>query len=228
MNQTTYVINLAHRADRRDAMQRELGRVGWTAEFFPAISPTDSDGFPSVGARGCFLSHLGVLKEAAKSGARRLVVLEDDLNFVSDFSHLWAALLKELEGRDWAFLYPGHILDDLPNGLSRLSPSMGVMCSHFIMINGRALPTLIEGLEAILSRPPGHPMGGPMHVDGAYSTIRAQHPELVTYACSPVLGYQRSSRSDIASAHWYDRAPGLSSAASYARRVKSNLIRIWN
>jgi hypothetical protein len=89
-------------------------------------------------------------------------------------------------------------------------------------------PTLIEGLETILARPQGHPLGGPMHVDGAYSTIRSQHPELATYAYAPVLGYQRSSRSDIARNHWWDRTPVVSTAANYARRLKSSLKQTWS
>ena len=36
-----------------------------------------------------------------------------------------------------------------------------------------------------------------MHVDGAYSTIRSQNPQLKTYAIAPVLGHQRPSRTDI-------------------------------
>jgi glycosyl transferase, family 25 len=44
-----------------------------------------------------------------------------------------------------------------------------------------------------------------MHVDGAYSTIRQQNPNLNTYIFSPSLGRQRPSRSDIADLKLYDR-----------------------
>ena len=59
------------------------------------------------------------------------------------------------------------------HGSSRPKP---VQCAHFLLINAAALTTVIKGLETILSRPAGHPLGGPMHVDGAYTTIRAQNP----------------------------------------------------
>lgn len=228
MAQVTFVINLEHRTDRRAAMMRELARVGWQPEFFPAVRPDEPAGFPSVGARGCFLSHLAVLKEAQRTGMQRLIILEDDVNFVGNFSVRWDAALAALERCEWSICYPAHVLDTLPDGLSRLSPATGVRCTHFMLLNGKAIGTLVEGLEAILSRPPGHKLGGPMHVDGAYSTIRSQHPELVTYACAPVLGYQRSSRSDIANVSWYDRAPIIATATGYARRVKSGLSQIWN
>jgi len=45
-------------------MQKELSRIGWRAEFFPAVRPETAQGFPWIGARGCFLSHLAVLKSA--------------------------------------------------------------------------------------------------------------------------------------------------------------------
>ena len=59
-----YVINLEDRTDRRAEMEQQLRRVGWQAAFVAAIRPVDAGDFPSVGARGCFLSHLATLKQA--------------------------------------------------------------------------------------------------------------------------------------------------------------------
>ncbi|MEX1060616.1 MAG: glycosyltransferase family 25 protein, partial [Methyloceanibacter sp.] len=67
------IINLEHRTDRRIAMQKQLSRIGWQAEFFAAIRPDIAADFPSIGARGCFLSHLAVLKNARDAGAKQLV-----------------------------------------------------------------------------------------------------------------------------------------------------------
>lgn len=64
-----YVINLERRTDRRREILAELDQIGWNEAldrfaFFPAISPDNPGPFPNVGVRGCFLSHLGVLKRA--------------------------------------------------------------------------------------------------------------------------------------------------------------------
>jgi hypothetical protein len=59
-----------------------------------------------------------------------------------------------------------------------------------------------------------------MHVDGAYSTIRAQQHDLETYAYCPSLGYQRSSLSDIAPAQVYDRVTILKPAVNLVRKAK--------
>jgi hypothetical protein len=215
-----YVISLPHRADRQKAMRRELSRIGWEAEFFPAVRPDHAAGFPSIGARGCFLSHLAVLKQAMQDGADRLIILEDDLSFVRDFSTRWPTVLAKLEAKIWDVFYPGHVIEKLPEGLVRLDSSTAVRCTHFMMISGRVLPSLVAGLETILSRPAGDPLGGPMHVDGAYSTIRAQCPELVTYAFGPSLGFQRPSRTDVGALKWFDRVEAMRFAVNLGRTLK--------
>jgi glycosyl transferase family 25 len=215
----TVVINLEHRSDRRAEMQKQLSRICWSADFFAAIQPTDAAEFPSIGARGCFLSHLGVLRKAREAGVRRIIILEDDVSFVPNFASQWQSAIGALERLEWSIFYPGHTLDGLPSGLSVLTPATGVLCSHFMVINGKAIAQLVEGLETILSRPTGHPLGSPMHVDGAYSTIRMQNHSLTTYAYSPVLGYQRPSRTDVGDLKWFDRVAALEPFVHFARRI---------
>src|SRR6516164_1613527 len=95
-----FVINLEHRTDRRAEMQKQLSVIGWDAEFFPAIRPESAANFISIGARGCFLSHLAVLKRARNADANRLIILEDDVNFTRDFEKHWAFAISELEKRE--------------------------------------------------------------------------------------------------------------------------------
>jgi hypothetical protein len=217
------VINLESRADRRAEMRNELSRVNWQAEFFSAIRPSDVGNFPSLGARGCFLSHLAVLRQAENAGVEQLVILEDDVNFANGFAKYWQSATDSIEAFEWSIFYPGHFIEGLPNGLSLVPPSTKVRCTHFMVIHRTALRPIIDGLETILSRPPGHPLGGPMHVDGAYSTIRMQNPSLKTYAFSPALGYQRPSRTDISSIKWFDRVSALRPLVTLARRVRAGL-----
>lgn len=202
-------------------MQRQLSKVGWRAEFFRAIRPAAPAGFPTIGARGCFLSHLSVLKNAHKTEASFIVILEDDLNFGRAFAKQWDSAMSALAAQDWSIFYAGHALEHPPVGVSRIAPETGVQCTHFMAINRPALTTLINGLEMILSRPSGHPLGGPMHLDGAYSTLRAQNQGLTTYAHFPALGYQRSSRTDVGTQRWFDRVAILSPIVDLARKLKA-------
>jgi glycosyl transferase family 25 len=219
--QDVFVINLELRTDRRAAMRKQLSQIGWRATFFPAIRPDNAAGFPSVGARGCFLSHLAVLKNALQAGLPQLVILEDDLNFADDFAARWGTAIAPLETEPWSIFYPAHAFAELPAGLSRIAPQRGVEATHFMVINGPAIASIVAGLETILSRPPGHPLGGPMHVDGAYSTLRHQDPALVTYVHSPPFGYQRASRTDVGDLKWFDRVGMLAPLVGVARKLRA-------
>jgi glycosyl transferase family 25 len=216
------VINLKSRQDRRVEMEAQLSRVGWHAEFFSAIRPQDAGGFPSIGARGCFLSHLSILRQAKDDGVETLIIMEDDLNFVKDFSPLWTVAYQELirADRPWSMFYPAHNFSSVGEGLVQLPSQTGVQCTHFIVFNGRALHAIVRELEAILSRPPGHPEGGPMHVDGAYSTVRAKNAEILTFGYTPALGKQRPSRTDVGDQKFFDKIEFLRPMVRILRKLK--------
>jgi glycosyl transferase family 25 len=213
----TVVINIPHRTDRRREVEDQLTSVGWTAEIFPAVKPDEPGPFPSTGARGCFMSHLAVLRSAA--GHDRLILIEDDLNFTTDFSSAWRDVERFLDSVTCNIFYPASF--DGQSGVFEVPPEKKILRSHFIVFDRVGIAQFADGLEAILARPAGHALGGPMHVDGAYNTIRRQNSSIKTYACSPALGYQRSSRTDVADTHWADRY--IPAAASVARKIRNQL-----
>jgi hypothetical protein len=224
-----FVINLRSRQDRRQEMAEQLRRIGMDlyrspVRLFPAARPESLAGFPSLGARGCFESHLGVIQLACKEGHRRILILEDDLDFVSDFSVRFPEISSELRHRPWDIVYGGYELTPpIPLSSERLveiSSDTGLRTSHFVGFDGNILPELIAYLEAICGRPPGHPDGGPMHVDGAYGLFRRAHPEFRTLIAIPELGYQRASRSDITPVRWYDRVPVVRNVVGQLRRLR--------
>jgi glycosyl transferase, family 25 len=222
------VINLPERTDRRRAFERQLVRAGLEpggpdVEVFPAIRPAGAGGFPTIGAHGCFLSHLEVLRRARDRGQDRLVLCEDDLDFAPDFAARLPAVLRALEREPWDILYAGHDalcpgrVVDAEAGLCEVPPDTPVLCSHFLVLRGPVIGELAGYLDAILQRPPGDPAGGPMHVDGAYSWFRRAMPQRRTLAAVPPLGRQRASRSDIHALKWFDRLPLLRGAATVLR-----------
>lgn len=226
-----FVINLPERHDRRREFAEQLDKIGLAFDnsqvrLFPAVRPTERSGFPSIGAKGCYLSHLEILRQARDEGLEYLVVCEDDLDFAADFSARLPILLSKLETTKWDILYFGHhglprdMDADPSSGLIALSPAQLVSATHFLVFRGSTLDPLIAYLEAILARPPGHPDGGPMHVDGAFCHFRADHPDMVTLAVLPPLGHQRPSRTDIHTLRWFDRFPIIRSAAELLRRLR--------
>ena len=197
------IISLPDRLDRRAEIGKEMARVGLAVDvgpvrMFDAIRPAEAAGFPSVGARGCYLSHLQVLREALEEGTRHLMVFEDDALFTREIRNA-DALLDLCKGDDWDFLYPGHLmLPAIPGPLHWIPKDDWLMCTHAYAVNQRVLKPLVAYLEGALDRPVGHTDGGPMHVDAAYNYFMRDHPGVLTYRSSRSLVIQRSSHSDVA------------------------------
>lgn len=226
------VINLRSRPDRRHEMESELGRIGsglepGRVEFFEAAKPQDAGEFESVGARGCFMSHLAVLERAANRAVDSLLILEDDVRFADHFRSRMQAVSARLREHDWSFFYGGHSLGRVTRSedqnLWRCPPSQGIVTAHCVALRGDVLPELAQFLREVLGRRAGDPRGGPMHVDGAYSTFRAAHPERVTLVAHPALATQRSSRSDIHQLRWFDKLRPVGAAVDQLRRLKNSL-----
>ncbi|WP_260703651.1 glycosyltransferase family 25 protein [Edaphobacter flagellatus] len=218
------VINLVERRDRRRDMEAQLKKFNLTAEFFPAVKPAEVGDWPSLGARGCFLSHYNILKQALDAGARNVLILEDDLDFSPHLPEVTDELLRQIEGGNWGFLYLGHVEPQAASGVGlQLVPWTGpLMTTHFLAVNQSVLERVVFFMEQVLSRPDGHPLGGPQHVDGAYSMFRAQNPDIKTLLAAPPLGWQRSSRSDV-SVSRYESIPVVRDLLGAARRIKRAL-----
>lgn len=229
-----FVINLPSRKDRRRQFAAQLSRIGLSindrwVRVHPAVRPETADGFPSIGARGCFLSHLTVLRTAVAENLGSLIVCEDDLDFSEDFPQRAQEVLGALRNARWDIFYAGHhglpdtLVPDLPGPMVRLDAHQRVVAAHFVVFRRSVLAPLVAYLDAILARPPGHAEGGPMHVDGAFSRFRADHPEMITLAALPPLGHQRASRTDIHALRWFDRLPMIRNAAGAARAASVRL-----
>ncbi len=223
------VINLTYRSDRRSEFEAQLKRIGLSLDhpqirLFAAIRPEESGGFPTIGTRGCFLSHLAVLREAIAAGQDSILICEDDLDFTPDMISRLPGLLAGLMQQPWDLFYGSYA--DLPAGkviapgLIRADPSETIVGLSFYAVRGKAIADLVHYLEAILTRAPGDPAGGPMHVDGAVSHFRADHPQYTTLVASPPIGVQRSSRTDIHDLKWFDRLPVLREVTSILRGLR--------
>lgn len=224
-----YAINLPERKDRRREITRELEGAGMPlrpgkVEMFPAVRPTEPLGFPSIGARGCFLSHLGILNRALDRKLSRVLIVEDDLTLSRLIHTHLGDLVRELDSKPWGIVYLGHVEAVSDSGPPRLTPvDRPLMTSHFYAVNGPVIRRLRDYLDEVLQRQPGDPHGGPMHYDGALNMFRQFNPDVQSYLAEPNLGKQRSSRSDI-TAQWYDALPVMRQAVG-AYRVVRKLVR---
>lgn len=70
-----YYINLEHRKDRKEHVESELNKMGWSNyNRFNAIKHID-------GRVGCSMSHLSILKLAKEQNLEYVVIIEDDILF---------------------------------------------------------------------------------------------------------------------------------------------------
>lgn len=227
-----YIINLASRQDRRDEMQAQLVNIGLSLthpriQLFHALRPTEKGEWPSIGARGCFMSHLNVLKDACSHGHTKILVVEDDLNFVEDFNSKFIEVANILKSTAWDLFYGGYkILDECDPMLTNrkvnvVNSQTLIETAHFIAFNGVNIANAYTYLRTLASRCSGDPLGGPMHVDGAYCWYRKEFKERITLVATPQLGYQRSSRTDISDLRWIDTIPIIKNAMSILRKLKN-------
>ncbi len=156
------VINLRARTDRQAEMREQLQNIGLRldspgVEVFEAIRPDAAAGFTSVGAHGCFMSHLAVLRQAARAGAGSLLILEDDLNFCDKFSEKFDLLARFLAQQNWGMCYGSYFLHeplaqtDLP--CVQAAPATLIGTSAFLAINGAHIAALTQGVRRKSQRP---------------------------------------------------------------------------
>ena len=224
-----YIINLPERDERRREITNQFRKIGVSIDsgfvsFFPAIRPADQAEFPSIGARGCFLSHLEVISYALRDGNSSILILEDDADWTSAALNSRHDFPRVLSETPWTFLHGGLGKSASSNvsgvELHPLRPDQPMSLTHFIGLRGSAIKSAKEFLTEMLKRPAGSEQGGPMHVDGAYSWLREAHPEITGYICEPSLAKQRPSESDITPASGIRALPIIRHFLTIVRRVR--------
>lgn len=220
-----YVVNLPHRVDRLRKMEQELAQAGMPfeagkVEVFAAIKPDSPEPFTSIGYKGCFLSHLAILKQARELQLQNVLILEDDLKLLETFVNYEAQVVNQLQQTHWDIVYFGYgcptpivVPEALP---SFQSCPREVFEMHMYAVNHHIFDRLINFLEAMLERPHGHILCGPIPYDGAINVFHWQNLDIARLITIPALGVQRGASSDI-NPRWLDRLPVLGSAVAIAR-----------
>jgi glycosyl transferase, family 25 len=179
-----YVLNLDRRTDRWSKIQAQLERAGISrAVRFSAIAKTP-------GWIGCFDSHLAILERALTTGARNVLILEDDATLYADWEFIWNIGQKQIRS-DWDMLYLGYNLNPAANlpppfigtHLLRLNDAL---TTHAYAVNGKYLHTIIEYVRSRI--------GQNLPIDLVYAS---KFDQIVAYGIYPMLFYQASGVSDI-------------------------------
>jgi glycosyl transferase family 25 len=227
------VIHLPDRKDRFDSLSNEFRNLGIDIrhpkiEIPYAPRPADSNGFTSRGVYGNFLSHLEILRRARDEGLRAVWVLEDDAIFSRRMCRTQEIVMDRINQDEWDLCFFGHSLDEelavLPTGL--VKPPADFIWAHCYAVHARVLPRIVAFLERSLTLPAGHPEGGRMYIDAAFTLFRRLNPDVVALVSNPALSIQKGCYSSLGERRWYDKVGVIRPVASAARSMRDQWWRL--
>ena len=151
-----FYINLEHRTDRKEHVEKELLNIGLKeVQRFNAIKMEN-------GAIGCSMSHLRILQNAQKNNLDHILIVEDDISFLDP--ELFKNQLNkffETHKNNWDVVLlagnnmpPYKNIDDTCIQVSRCQTTTGYI------VNGHYIKTLLQnvkiGLTHLINKPTEH------------------------------------------------------------------------
>lgn len=150
-----YYINLDHRTDRKEHVEKQMTRLGIHAERFNAIKMQN-------GAIGCSMSHLKILQDAYSRRLSHVLIMEDDITFLQpDVFITQFNKFLETHGNSWdVILFAGNNMppykqiDDTCIKVSRCQTTTGYL------VNGHYIEKLMQnvkmGVTHLINKPDDH------------------------------------------------------------------------
>jgi GR25 family glycosyltransferase involved in LPS biosynthesis len=210
----TFVINLKHRKDRKKQMIKELKRVGIdNYEFFRAIKPAPerldewnplflspvpqwfkntggNEQQYKIGALGCMLSHLEVIKLSLERNYEHVLILEDDTSFTIDSWTNYVETMKPYVDVSFGLLYltgnhRGATLQRVNEKLHRIK---GTYTTGSYILHKSAMEFILKNICGFLRE-----------IDVFYANIVQIH--LPCYCVFPHSAKQTEGYSDIVQRH---------------------------
>lgn len=136
-----YCINLDSRLDRWTVAQKEFEKIGFIPERYSAIKHEQS-------WRGCYLSHLDILRKA-RDNNESVLIFEDDIEFINYSEELIRDILTELKLFHWwdMFYLGGNVLKPFYQITDHLGKLTHCQSTHAYGVNKNFVYRLVEWLE---------------------------------------------------------------------------------
>lgn len=182
-----YCINLDKRTDRWEEVKNQFEKHNLQVERFSAIegNPTGIETKIVPGHAGCVLSHLKVIKDAKEKNYKKILVLEDDVEFIDDLQERFKIYINQVPD-DWDMIYFGGNHNGIP--LEMVSDNVGrtkkTYTTHAYAIKGEDLFDVVIKTFSKLQK----------EVDVYYSMIQQGFK---CYVFRPHLAWQKEGFSDI-------------------------------
>jgi glycosyl transferase family 25 len=185
-----FYINLEHRTDRKEHVEKELNNVGIKLTRFNAIKMKN-------GAIGCSMSHLKILQEAQKNKLEHVLIVEDDITFLDpELFKIQINKFFELHGNKWDVILlagnnmpPYERIDETCVKVTRCQTTTGYL------VNGHYINVLITNIKTGLSQLINKPSKiGNFAIDKFWFVLQRSSN---WYLITPLTVVQRNDYSDI-------------------------------
>lgn len=131
-----YCINRASRTDRWEKCLIEFAKLDLDVQRFNAVEG---------GEKGCCLSHINVLRDAKEKRYKRVLILEDDVEFLVTDLQYYRDLFYLMEFIPWHLLYFGaNVTQKLKKKNNFLYTAKGCLCAHAYAANETILPQIVS------------------------------------------------------------------------------------
>jgi len=146
-----YCINLDHRTDRWDRVQKEFDNVGVLprVQRFSAIKEND-------GRLGVVKSNLAIIKMAKEKGLKNVLVFEDDVHFINNSVEILEKSISQIGNLDWWLFYLGANTHEPLQFITKSKPNIlllkNAFACHAFCYNHKTYDFFIrkyDGLEKI-------------------------------------------------------------------------------
>lgn len=183
-------LNLDHRTDRKEHLEKELCKM--------KISPEKIVRIPAIqhprGAVGCTMTQIKALKYAIEQDYNNCLILEDDFTFRHSYEKTNNLLEQLLETSNWdVLLLAGNrfITKRIKGDVFRATDSQ---TASGYLVSKKYYKTLLDNFEKgleqfITSRNPGRHA-----IDMYWKTLQKKEPWFITV---PPIGFQYANYSDI-------------------------------
>lgn len=192
-----YIINLENRIDRKNHVLNEMNKYNIkNYEFFKAIRPEFNDiqkwnksfleTYPTnyrIGALGCLLSHLHIIKSALANNYKTILIMEDDVKFKNIFNKIYHYSNQINNNFDMLYLCGSHLgtKEKITNNIFKI---VGTLTTGSYIITEKAMKYFVDNIE-----------GHDKEADVFFS--EKLQPLFNCYCIIPHLTTQISSYSDI-------------------------------
>lgn len=192
-----YCINLDRRTDRWEECLKEFDKHGLDVERFSAKDGKEIDlPYPHASELGGTISHLNVIKKAKELNLENVLILEDDVEFVSDLN-IQLEKIFQLLPNDWDMIYFGgnHIggFQLVNEFFFKIRRSYAIQC---YAINSKCFDLLISHLDEKVNGLLNHTISSEPGAAADFF-IADLHPFLNCYVIRPHMSWQKESYSDI-------------------------------